>query len=100
LLRRRKIKRKREKYLDTLIKQEVDKLNLELEEKKKFILDKRDAQLREILIGVKVAKDVKVAGEVIIPEGEYISENNVSQAIKIIAINPSNFIKDKNCLKK
>jgi len=93
-------KEKREKYLDTLIKQEVDKLNLELEEKKKFILDKRDAQLREILIGVKVAKDVKVAGEVIIPEGEYISENNVSQAIKIIAINPSNFIKDKKLLKK
>jgi DNA-directed RNA polymerase subunit beta len=93
-------KEKREKYLDTLIKQEVDKLNLELEEKKKFILDKRDAWLREILIGVKVAKDVKVAGEVIIPEGEYISENNVSQAIKIIAINPSNFIKDKKLLKK
>jgi len=93
-------KEKREKYLDTLIKQEVDKLNLELEEKKKFILDKRDAQLREILIGVKVAKDVKVAGEVIIPEGEYISENNVSQAIKIIAINPSNFIKNKKLLKK
>jgi DNA-directed RNA polymerase subunit beta len=93
-------KEKREKYLDTLIKQEVDKLNLELEEKKKFILDKRDAQLREILIGVKVAKDVKVAGEVIIPEGEYITENNVSQAIKIIAINPSNFIKDKKLIKK
>jgi DNA-directed RNA polymerase subunit beta len=52
-------KEKREKYLDTLIKQEVDKLNLELEEKKKFILDKRDAKLREILIGVKVAKDIK-----------------------------------------
>jgi len=93
-------KEKREKYLDTLIKQEVDKLNLELEEKKKFILDKRDAWLREILIGVKVAKDVKVAGEVIIPEGEYITENNVSQAIKIIAINPSNFIKDKKLIKK
>ncbi|MGB9765959.1 MAG: DNA-directed RNA polymerase subunit beta [Sulfurihydrogenibium sp.] len=93
--RRKDKKEKREKYFDTLIKQEIDKLNAELEEKKKFILERRDEYLKSLLLGAKVSKDIKVAGEVLVKEGETLSEENIDKAIKIIAINPANFIKDK-----
>lgn len=93
-------KEKREKYIDTLIKQEIDRLNNELEEKKKFIIEKRDAKLSEMLLNVKVIKDIKISGEVLVKEGDVLTEDKLQKAVKIIAINPSNFIKDKKVLSK
>lgn len=93
--KRKDKKEKREKYFDTLIKQEIEKLNTELEEKKKFILERRDENLKALLIGSKVSKDIKVGTEVIVKEGEKLTEENIDKVIRIIAINPSNFIKDK-----
>ncbi|MFN4305785.1 DNA-directed RNA polymerase subunit beta [Sulfurihydrogenibium azorense] len=93
--KRKDKKEKREKYFDTLIKQEIEKLNTELEEKKKFILERRDENLKALLIGSKVSKDIKVGTEVIVKEGEKLTEENIGKVIRIIAINPSNFIKDK-----
>ena len=93
--KRKDKKEKREKYFDTLIKQEIEKLNSELEEKKKFILERRDESLRALLIGTKVSKDIKIGTEVIVKEGEELTEENIDKVVRIIAINPSNFIKDK-----
>ncbi|MFN3786789.1 MAG: DNA-directed RNA polymerase subunit beta [Sulfurihydrogenibium azorense] len=93
--KRKDKKEKREKYFDTLIKQEIEKLNTELEEKKKFILERRDENLKALLIGSKVSKDIKVGTEVMVKEGEKLTEENIDKVIRIIAINPSNFIKDK-----
>ncbi|MDM7272926.1 DNA-directed RNA polymerase subunit beta [Sulfurihydrogenibium azorense] len=93
--KRKDKKEKREKYFDTLIKQEIEKLNTELEEKKKFILERRGENLKALLIGSKVSKDIKVGTEVIVKEGEKLTEENIDKVIRIIAINPSNFIKDK-----
>ncbi len=93
--KRKDKKEKREKYFDTLIKQEIEKLNLELEEKKKFVIEKRDEYLKSLLLGTKVSKDIKVGGEVILSEGDTLTEENIDKALKIIAINPTNFVKDK-----
>ncbi|WP_028949794.1 DNA-directed RNA polymerase subunit beta [Sulfurihydrogenibium subterraneum] len=93
--KRKDKKEKREKYFDTLIKQEIEKLNAELEEKKKFILERRDENLRSLLLRTKVSRDIKVGTEVILTEGEELTEENIDKVIKIIAINPSNFIKNK-----
>lgn len=100
-VRKKKDKKDRkDKYIYTLTQREVDQLNRELKEKKKFILERRDHLLKEVLIGKSVVRDVKVAGEVVIKEGETISDENFDKAIKIIVINPSNFLEDKNTIKK
>lgn len=93
-------KDRKDKYLDTLAQKEIETLNRELEEKKKFILDRRDSQLREILIGKKVSKDIKVAGEVVVSEGDVITPENFDKAVKVIVVNPSNFISDKKVVKE
>lgn len=93
-------KDRKDKYIDTLTQREIEQLNKELEEKRRFILERRDALLREILLDKKVSRDIKVAGEVIVKEGEKLSEENLEKALKIIVINPSNFISDKKVLKK
>lgn len=93
-------KDRKDKYIDTLTQREIEQLNKELEEKRKFILERRDALLKEILLDKKVSRDIKVAGEVIVKEGEKLSEENLEKALKIIVINPSNFISDKKVLKK
>ncbi|MEN2998355.1 MAG: hypothetical protein ABDH28_04905 [Brevinematia bacterium] len=93
-------KDRKDKYIDTLTQREVEQLNRELEDKKKFILERRDQLLREILLDKTVIRDVKVAGELVINEGEKISQENFEKAIKVIVINPSNFLGDKEVVKK
>ena len=91
---------KKDKYLENLIKEEVEKLEKELEDKKKFITQRRNEELKELLIGAEVSKDIKVAGKLVVKKGEKITEDNFDTVIRFIALNPTGFIKDKELAKK
>ncbi|EDP72943.1 RNA polymerase beta subunit, partial [Hydrogenivirga sp. 128-5-R1-1] len=53
-------------YLDKLIKEEIEELEKELEDKKRFIQERRDEELKKVILGAEISKDVKLAGKVIV----------------------------------
>ena len=87
-------------YLDKLIKEEIEELEKELEDKKRFIQERRDEELKKVILGAEISKDVKLAGKVIVKKGEKITEDNFDKVIRFVAINPEGFIKDKEIVKK
>ncbi|RMD47467.1 MAG: DNA-directed RNA polymerase subunit beta, partial [Aquificota bacterium] len=96
----RKKSGKKNSYLDKLLSEEVEKLEKELEEKKKFIHGRRDEELRKVVIGAEVSKDIKLAGKTILKSGEKITEENFESVVRFIAINPTGFLKDKEVIEK
>ncbi len=96
----RKKSGKKNSYLDKLLSEEVEKLEKELEEKKKFIHERRDEELRKVVIGAEVSKDIKLAGKTILKSGEKITEENFESVVRFIAINPTGFLKDKRVIEK
>ena len=96
----RKKSGKKNSYLDKLLSEEVEKLEKELEEKKKFIHGRRDEELRKVVIGAEVSKDIKLAGKTILKAGEKITEENFESVVRFIAINPTGFLKNKKVIEE
>ncbi|RMB00247.1 DNA-directed RNA polymerase subunit beta [Hydrogenothermus marinus] len=96
----RKKGNKKNAYLEKLLNEEIEKLEKELEDKKDFIQNRRDSQLKEVIIGSKVSKDVKIAGKTILKAGKEITEENFDSVVKFIAVNPAGFLKDKEVTEK
>jgi len=97
---RKQGKSKKNQYLENLIQEEIKQLEKELELKKKFILERRDEEVKELILGQKVSKDIKIAGKTVIKAGEVITEENVNEALRFIVVNPSAFLKDKKVAKQ
>ena len=93
-------KANKDSYLEKLIEEEIEKLNKELKDKKRYINERRDALLRELLLGQTIIKDIKVAGKLIVKKGEKLTEENIDDAIRFIALNPSGYLKDKELIEK
>jgi len=91
---------KKNKYIENLIEEEKEKLKKELEDKKKFLLEKRDSYVKELIIGQKITNDIKVRGQVILKAKEKITEENVEEVLRFIILNPSLYIKDEKILEK
>ncbi len=97
---RKKPGKKADKYLQQLTEEEIQKLEKELEEKKKFILKRRDELIKHLIIGQEVPRDIKIAGKVVIKKGEKITEDKVDQVLRFTVVNPSGFLSDKEIAKK
>jgi len=97
---RKKQGKKESRYLQQLIDEKVEKLDRELEEKKRFITARRDELIKQLIIGQKVPRDVKVAGKVILKKGEEITEKTVSKVLRFIIVNPSGYLSDKKIIEK
>ncbi|RUM49190.1 MAG: DNA-directed RNA polymerase subunit beta [Hydrogenothermus sp.] len=97
---RKQGKSKKNEYLDNLIKEELQQLDKELELKKKFILERRDEEVKKLIIGKNVSKDIRIAGKVVIKAGGEITEENVNDALRFIVINPAGFLDDKETIKQ
>ena len=91
---------KKNEYLDNLIEEELKQIEKEQGLKKKFILERRDEELKQLILGQEVSKDIKKAGKVIVPAGGKITEENVDEALRFIVINPKGFLKDKEVAQK
>jgi len=96
----RKDNAKKDKLAQDVINEEREKLEKEYEEKKKLLLEGRDIVLKELLIGHPLDNDIKIGNLVILKAGEKITEENIDQVIKVISVNPKQFIKDEELLKK
>jgi len=90
----------KDKLAAEVLAQERERLEREFEEKKKLLLEGRDIVLKELLIGQTLDTDIKVGNVVILKAGEKITEENIDQVIKVISVNPKQFIKDPELLKK
>ncbi len=90
----------KDKLAQSVVQEEREKLEKEYEEKKKLLLEGRDIVLKELLIGHRLDKDIKVGNIVILKAGDKITEENIEQVIKVISVNPKLFIKDEELLKK
>ena len=97
---RKKPGKKENRYIQQLIDEEIEKLDKELEEKKKFITSRRDELVKELIIGQKVPRDIKVAGKVILKKGEEITEETAPKVLRFIVVNPSGFLSDKDVIGK
>ncbi|ACO03861.1 DNA-directed RNA polymerase, beta subunit [Persephonella marina EX-H1] len=92
---RKKTGKKEDRYLKQLAEEEINRLEKELEEKKRFIQARRDELVKELIIGQKVPRDIKVAGKVVVKKGEEITEKTVDAILRFIVVNPSGFLSDK-----
>ena len=97
---RKKPGKKTDKYLQQLTEEEIQKLEKELEEKKKFILSRRDELVKQLIIGQEVPRDIKIAGKTVIKKGEKITEDKAEQVLRFIVVNPSGFLSDETVAKK
>ena len=97
---RKRPSERKNRYLEKLIEEEVQQLEKELEEKKRFILERRDKLIKELILGKEVAQDVGVKNVIVLKAGEKITEDKVEQVIKFIIVKPSRFIKDKKLAKQ
>ncbi|MBK3332399.1 DNA-directed RNA polymerase subunit beta [Persephonella atlantica] len=97
---RKKPGKKENRYIQKLIDEEIERLDKELEEKKRFITARRDELVKELIIGQKVPRDVKVAGKVVLKKGEEITEETAPKVLRFIVVNPSGFLSDKDVIEK
>ncbi len=97
---RKRSSTKGNKYIEDLIKEEIEKLNKELEEKKKFIQERRDSLVRDLIIGKKISKDMKIGKQTVIKKGEIITEDNVNDVIRYIVVSPTGYLSDKKVIEK
>ena len=97
---RKKPDRREDRYLKDLIEEEIRELDNKLDEKKRFIQKRRDELIKKLVIGEEVPRSIKVAGEVILQEGDKINEDNVDKVLKFIVVNPKGFLANKEVAEK
>jgi len=93
---RNKPDKKGNRYLKELMEEEIRKLDEKLEEKRKFIQKRRDELVKQLVLGQKVARDIKVGGKVVLGKGNEITKDNIDIVLRFIIVNPSGFLADKS----
>ncbi len=89
---RNKPDRKQDSYIKELMEEEIREIDRKLEEKKVFIQKRRDELVKELIIGEKVPRDIKIGGKVILEEGAEITEDTVDKVLRFIIVNPKGFL--------
>jgi len=89
---RNKPDKKQDSYIKELMDEEIKEIDKKLEEKKVFIQKRRDELVKELIIGEKVPRDIKIGGKVILEEGTEITEETVDQVLRFIIVNPKGFL--------
>ncbi len=97
---RKRPSEKKNRYLEKLIEEEINQLEKELEEKKRFIQERRDKLIKELIVGKEVAQDIGLGKKVILKAGEKITEENIDEIVKFVALKPERYLKDKKLAKQ